>query len=900
MAFRKKILLLASKISLESGTYTGVTPSDPEYMIFDPVVTDEMADVGMHVKVRKPRRIEVIAKKAGTTVEHAQAMVDELVKCGIVRCVYEGEDHDVETYYYPIWVPGIMEGMLSVKEQVEKYPVIAECFERYTRYRTPILVPNFPAGMGPMRAMPVGSAIKNDSHAATYDEVEHIIERAWAVSVGPCSCRRTRRLMGEGCGHLEDDMCMYIDDNAKFFSEQGSHRLVSKEEALEILKRAEDNGLVHEINAAEGYDGPTAICNCCGCSCLALRLGEYFNAPDMLRTNYVAKVDRDKCVACGLCVDNCQMGALKLGTKLCAKNEEKPAEPQLTPMDSLWGKDKYNVDYRTNRSKVADEGTAPCKTQCPAHIPVQGYIKLASQGRFDEALELIRRENPFPAVCGRVCPRFCEEACTRGDVDAPVAIDEVKKFLAQRELDPATRVKPKMLNTTGKPYTNKIAVIGAGPAGLSCAYYLALQGYPVTVFEKLKTLGGMLTMGIPSFRLEKDVVKAEIEILKDLGVEFKTGVEVGKDVTLDELRKEGYEAFYVAIGAWKSTPIGVPGEKLKGVMAGIDFLRRTNSSRKPSVGENVAVIGGGNVAIDVARSAVRLGAKHVTVVYRRTEAEMPADAEEVAEARAEGVKFKFLAAPVQIEGKDGRADALKLQVMQLGEPDASGRRKPVPVEGEFETLKAETVISAIGQSVEWGGLLEGSKVETGRGGVAIADSTTFQTAQPDVFAGGDVMTGPKFVIDAIAAGKEGAISIHRFVQPGQSLTIGRRKKDYAEFDKAGARIYGYDNAPRQKVKSAPAKEQKETFRDLRGTFTEKQVLKETERCLGCGATVVDQAACVGCGICTTMCKFDAIKLKRVTDASGEKYEKLLIESGKNVAKRIKDIAVRKISRPVGK
>ena len=264
------------------------------------------------------------------------------------------------------------------------------------------------------------------------------------------------------------------------------------------------------------------------------------------------------------------------------------------------------------------------------------------------------------------------------------------------------------------------------------------------------------------------------------------------------------------------------------------------------------------------------------------------------------MKFKFLAAPVQIEGKDGKAAALKLQLMELGEPDATGRRKPVPVEGEFETLKAETVIAAIGQSVEWGGLLEGSKVETGKGGVAIADTTTFQTAQPDVFVGGDVMTGPKFVIDAIAAGKEGAISIHRFVQPGQSLTLGRRKKDYAEFDKAGARIYSYDNAPRQKAKGGSAKESKETFRDLRGTFTEKQVLKETERCLGCGATVVDQAACVGCGICTTMCKFDAIKLKRVTDAAGEKYEKLLLESGKNVAKRVKNIAVRKISRPSAK
>ena len=312
MAFRKNILMLATKISIECGTYMGVTPSDPEYMILDPVVTDEMADVGMHVKVRSPRHIEEIAKKAKVSVDYAQEQVNKLADCGIVRCIYDG---DVETYYYPIWVPGIMEGMLSVKEQVEKYPVIAECFERYTRYRTPILVPNFPVGMGPMRVMPVGSAIKNDTHAAPYDEVERIIDNAWAISVGPCSCRRTRRLMGEGCGHLEEDMCMYINDNAKFFSKQGSHRLVSKEEAKEILKRAEDNGLVHEINEAEGYDGPTAICNCCGCSCLALRLGEYFNDPDMLRTNYVARVDKDKCVACGQCGRRCASRSTSPGPK---------------------------------------------------------------------------------------------------------------------------------------------------------------------------------------------------------------------------------------------------------------------------------------------------------------------------------------------------------------------------------------------------------------------------------------------------------------------------------------------------------------------------------------------------------------------------------------------------------
>ena len=876
MAFRKKILLLASKISLESGTYTGVTPSDPEYMILDPVVTDEMADVGMHVKVRKPRRIEEIAKKAGTSVEHAQAMVDELVKCGIVRCVYEGEDHDVETYYYPIWVPGIMEGMLSVKEQVEKYPIIAECFERYTRYRTPILVPNFPAGMGPMRAMPVGSAIRNDSHAATYDEVEHIIERAWAISVGPCSCRRTRRLMGEGCGHLEEDMCMYIDDNAKFFSKQGSHRLVSKEEALEILKRAEDNGLVHEINAAEGYDGPTAICNCCGCSCLALRLGEYFNAPDMLRTNYVAKVERDKCVACGLCVDNCQMGALKLGTKLCAKNEEKPAEPQLTPMDSLWGKDKYNVDYRTNRSKVAEEGTAPCKMECPAHIPVQGYIKLASQGRYLEALELIKSENPFPAVCGRICNRACEDACTRGDIDDPIAIDDIKKFIAEKDLEASTRFVPKMLNQIGRPYTEKIAVIGAGPAGMSCAYYLAVKGYPVTVFEKESVPGGMLTLGIPSFRLEKDVVNAEIDVLKELGVEFRFGVEVGKNMTLDALRADGYKAIYLAVGASKGTPAGCPGDDLKGVFTGVEFLRAVNLGKRPAIGKQVAVIGGGNVAIDVARAAVRRGAD-VTLLYRRSREEMPAADEEVAEAEAEGVKFRFLSAPVEILGEKDKVTAIKVETMALGEPDEKGRRKPVGT-GEFETLAVSAVISAIGQQIDLCGIDAGSKLQLGKRGTVLVDPATYQTAEPDVFAGGDLVTGPKFAIDAIAAGKEAAVSIHRFVHPGQSQLIGRDHRDYKSLDPAtvAVPIESFDNTPRQHAHDGSAEEAKKTFHDLRGVFTEEQMKKETERCLGCGAVVLNEDQCIGCGICTTKCKFDAIRLEKVNDTHGREYFRTLL------------------------
>ena len=894
---RASILKLATKISLECGTYTGVTPNDPEYKILDPVITDEMAEIAMGLKVRKYVSAAEVAKKVKKPLARVSEVLYELTNIGLCRVsLKDGEDK----FFLPIWVPGIMEMMVGNKEQVERYPVIAECFEEYTRRRIAPLAPFVPVGQGMMRVIPVEMAIQNDAHRGTYEEIHEIVENSWAIAVTDCSCRRSRRLMGEGCGHLEKDVCIFFNEGAEYHIRTGHGREIDKAECYEILKRCEENGLVHEISNLDPPNGAAAICNCCGCSCFSLRIAEYFKTPDVIRSNYVAEVDASKCVACGLCVENCNLGALKLGQKLCSEPSRAPEHD--TPHDKLlwFGQDKYDPYYRTNRGYTAEGGTAPCKTRCPAHIPVQGYIKLASLGRFDEALELIRRENPFPAVCGRVCPRFCEEACSRGEVDAPVAIDEVKKFLAQRELDPETRRIPKMLNMTGKPFTNRIAVVGSGPAGLSCAYYLALQGYPVTVFEKQKTVGGLLMNGIPSYRLEKDVVAAEIDILREIGVEFKTGVEVGKDVTLAELRKEGYEAFFLAIGACKSSALNIPGEKYRGVMSGLDFLRRAEGQRPPAVGEDTVIVGGGNVAIDAARTALRLGAKNVTVCYRRAREDMPADPEEVAEAEAEGVKFRFLVSPLRIKGSDGRAAELELQLMAQGEADGSGRRKAVALEGQTETIPASTVISAIGQRVDWGELLAGSRVQLRRSGAAMADRVTLQTMEPDIFVGGDALTGPSFVIDAIAEGKEAAISIHRFVQPGQSLTIGRRVKDYMELDKSDADLSGYDRAPRQHAAAPDPAKAKETFRDLRGTFTAEQVMKETERCLGCGATVVDQSACVGCGVCTTKCQFDAIHLVRVTDESGKVYEKLMPESGKNLARRVKEIAVKRVARPRSK
>ena len=882
MAHRPNILALASKISLESLTYTGITYGDPEYRILDPIVDDDMCSVMMRMRLETDFSAEDLAKKTRKSLDFVQTQCDKLVKAGVIRTrVRSG----VLCYYYPIWVPGIMEGILSNREQCDAHPELGACFEEYTRIRVGMLAPMLGNGVNFMRVMPVMSAIENDTHKASYDEISTLIEKAWAISVGPCSCRRSRRLMGEGCGHLEEDMCLYLNDNAISFSKNGEHRLITKEEAYEILRRAEDNGLVHEVNQALGFDDVTAICNCCGCSCYALRIAELFRSPNGVSSNFIARVDKDKCVACGQCVENCQTNAVRLGQKHCLTDSH-ISDAYASDKEIPWDKKSYNIDYRTTRTDTMPSGTAPCKAECPAHVPVQGYIKLAAQGRYTEALELIKKENPFPAVCGRICNKACEDACTRGSVDAPIAIDDIKKFIAGKDLEAEHRFVPKMVNQTGKPYEEKIAVIGSGPAGLTCAYYLALKGYPVTVFEKEKELGGMLTLGIPSFRLEKDVIRAEIDILRDLGVQFKTGVAVGTDITLDALRAEGFKAFYLAVGASRGAKLRCPGEELPGVMTGIDFLRAVNLGEAPAIGTSVAVIGGGNVAIDVARAAVRLGAE-VTVVYRRDRVSMPAADDEIAEAAEEGVCFRFLASPAEILG-DGKAETLKIELMELrgGKPAGTG---------VYETMNVSAVISAVGQEIE----LNGISVDTGAKGTVTVSLPSFQTSEADVFAGGDVVTGPKFAIDAIAAGKEGAISIHRYVHPGQSQVIGRDHRDYKAMNPAtaGVAIDGFDTAPRQKASGGAAKDAEKTFRDLRGTLTEEQLKTETRRCLDCGTAVVDESLCVGCGICTTKCKFDAIRLEKVTDYAGTPYFKALLGAAGNAPAALAKLVVKKVARP---
>lgn len=889
---RPKIVKLAKIIGGASGMLVKIDENAPEYYCMENIVSDDEADIAIAAGLRKERTAGWLAAKVGKTVAEIQPALDNLVYYGVFRRVYS-EELGEDTYFMQIFAPGILEMMVNNQPLMAAHPEVGRAFEEYTRLRMQTMGPILPDGYGLMRVIPVESAIEGLPGVTDDERLSYYLNKYDTFSVSPCSCRASRTLLGDGCGHLAEDMCVQMGKGAEHYIRSGRARQISREEAYEIVKRAEENGLMHDIPNIEGSGETSAICNCCACACFGLRAGMMFGARDAIRSNFVAEVDEAKCVACAQCVEVCPGNALKLGQKLCATNDT--SAPKYTKITETFNFAKaVNENYRENREDVLPSGTAPCKAACPAHIPVQGYLKLAAQGRYTEALELIKTENPFPAVCGRICNKRCEAECTRGDVDEAVAIDEVKRFIADHDMHEETRFVPKMVNQIGRPYAEKIAVIGAGPAGMSCAYYLAQKGYPVTVFDRNPVPGGMLTLGIPSFRLEKDVLNAEIDILKEMGVEFRCGVEVGKDVTIQQLRGEGYKGFYLAIGAQKSAKLHIPGEELEGVLGGVDFLREVNLGNKPDIGRRCAVIGGGNVAMDVCRSAVRLGAEETYVFYRRSEAEMPADPEEVREAMEEGVKFRFLSAPVEIIGTDGRVSAIKIEKMELGEPDERGRRKPVGT-GEFEIVEIDSVIGAVGQTVDWGTLDVGA-LKTTKKNTAEADSLTYQTAQPDIFVGGDCYTGPKFAIDAIAAGKEAAISLHRYVHPGQTLTAGRDRREYSALDKEHAMIGvgGFDREHRQTPGYNAAKAK--TFADARVTFTEEQVRKECARCLGCGATKVDSYLCIGCGLCTTKCKFDAIHLKKVRDWHAAPFEAMPIKVAENLVKRTGGIVKKAVTK----
>lgn len=868
--FREPIAKLGKKITDRIPQKLGlkkITRNDPEYWGLAGVLTDEEAELAVKLGVRKPKTLAEIVKLSGLEEKKCEALLEEMSRKGLLEYNWENPKHEKQ-YVLPMYVPGCAEFFNMNTSILDSNPEMGTFFEHMSRLPLEKITPFVPeggAGIG-MHVIPVEKAIEMENESVDLEHISHWLSKyEGKYAASPCSCRRSRLTHGEGCADDPEGWCIAVGDMADYVVEtQKDGRYIDKGEALEILKAAEDNGFVHQITNIDGANKIFAICNCNVNVCYALRTSQLFNTPNMSRSAYVAKVEKANCVACGKCVEFCPAGAVKLGQKLCDKEGCEVKYPRIPlPSEQPWGEHMWSHNYRdVNRINCYDTGTAPCKTACPAHIAVQGYLKLAKEGRYDDALALIKKDNPLPAVCGHVCNRRCEDACTRGTIDEAVAIDEVKRFLAERDLNAETRYIPKKTIPSLKGgFDEKIAIIGAGPAGLSCAYYLALTGYKPTIFEKNEEPGGMLRYGIPSYKLEKDLLAAEIDVIRELGVEIRCGVEIGKDITIEELREQGYKGFYVAIGCQRGRKPGITGENAKGAYAAVDFLREAGAKESFALEGDVVIVGGGNVAIDAARISSRCVDAKISMFCLEQRENMPASKEEIAEALEEGIELNCGWGPKEVLEENGKVTGVifKKCTRVL---DAQGRFSPEYDEEQTITVPCKHVIFSVGQAIEWGNMLDNLDLKRRPNGGALADKLTYQTSEPDIFVGGDVYTGPKFAIDAIAAGREGAISLHRYVHENCTLTIGRNRRDFVELDKNNISVDNYDTSKRQIPAKADEKAQAATFRDLSHSLTEEQVKAETSRCLSCGASVVDPNKCIGCGVCTTKCVFDAIYLHR--------------------------------------
>lgn len=868
--FREPIAKLGKKITDRIPQKLGlkkITRNDPEYWGLAGVLTDEEAELAVKLGVRKPKTLAEIVKLSGLEEKKCEALLEEMSRKGLLEYNWENPKHEKQ-YVLPMYVPGCAEFFNMNANILDSNPEMGTFFEHMSRLPLEKITPFVPeggAGIG-MHVIPVEKAIEMENESVDLEHISHWLNKyEGKYAASPCSCRRSRLTHGEGCADDPEGWCIAVGDMADYVVEtQKDGRYIDKAEALEILKAAEDNGFVHQITNIDGANKIFAICNCNVNVCYALRTSQLFNTPNMSRSAYVAKVDKANCVACGKCVEFCPAGAVKLGQKLCDKEGCEVQYPRTPlPSEQPWGEHMWSHNYRdVNRINCYDTGTAPCKTACPAHVAVQGYLKLAKEGRYDDALALIKKDNPLPAVCGHVCNRRCEDACTRGTVDEAVAIDEVKRFLAERDLNAETRYIPKKTIPSLKDgFDEKIAIIGAGPAGLSCAYYLALTGYKPTIFEKNEEPGGMLRYGIPSYKLEKDLLAAEIDVIRKLGVEIRCGVEIGKDITIEELREQGYKGFYVAIGCQRGRKPGITGENAKGTYAAVDFLREAGAKESFALEGDVVVVGGGNVAIDAARISSRCVDAKISMFCLEQRENMPASKEEIAEALEEGIELNCGWGPKEVLEEDGKVAGVVFKKC-IRVLDEQGRFSPEYDEEQTVTIPCKHVIFSVGQAIEWGNMLDNLDLKRRPNGGALADKLTYQTSEPDIFVGGDVYTGPRFAIDAITAGREGAISLHRYVHENCTLTIGRNRRDFVELDKNNISVDSYDTSKRQIPAKADEKAQAATFRDLSRSLTEEQVKAETSRCLSCGASVVDPNKCIGCGVCTTKCVFDAIHLHR--------------------------------------
>ena len=905
---RKDVLLGLEKVSTDSPEYWGID-CGYQYIVrrYGQNIADDCLDAALKMGKRKPRTFAVMKELTGYDDEHLKTVLEALGQFGLVEWHNENLDgknpNHERRYVLDMFVPGAAEIMVMRDQIMPETPQVADFFERMTYL--PLagitqMVGKGGNGIG-MHVIPVEKAIPAECESRDIEHISYWLKKYEGhIGIGMCSCRKQQTERGEGSGDIMQYWCMGLGDFADYCKETGMGYDITYDEAIEILEAAEEKGYVHQVTNIDGENKIFAICNCAIGVCNALRTSQLFNTPNMSASAYASEVDPEKCVACGKCVEVCPAGAVRLGQKLCTKHGEIEYPKQELPDSNFWPEEKWNWNYKNENGVIQTwpTGTAPCKSACPLHISIQGYIDMASRGEYQEALKLIKRDNPFPAVCGAICCKYCEDECTRGTIDEALAIDDIKQFIAAKDLEAETRYVPPMVSTTRERFDQKVAIIGSGPAGLSCAYFLAIEGYSPVVFEKNPVPGGMMTLGIPNFRLEKDVVNAEIDILKEMGVEFRCGVEVGKDVTIPQLREEGFKGFFVGTGLQNCGKLDIPGGDAAGVIGGVDYVKDVTLGKAKKLSGNVVVIGGGSIGADVARTAIRQGAKSVSLYCLEQYEDMPMGKEDQDFLEAEGITINPGWGQTEVITDGGKVKGIKFRKCTQVK-NAEGRFDPQFDDKDTTEEACTTVLFSIGQKPDLGSLFEGTKVELSPRGLIIADPVTLQTTDPDIFAGGDIVSGQKFVVDALAQGREGAVSLHRYVNEGQHLTIHRNTRNFVMLDKDDV-VFPVDDyrRPQRQVRGIDESKKMTMNYEIKN-FTEDQIKLEAERCLKCGRSVVDTNKCIGCGMCTVQCKFDAIHLFRRPD--GDLYSRMIpaeqkfVGIGKNMPGRVASIIKNKIT-----